>query len=109
MGTVLIVLFLGNFYSFHKAVPVKILRKATINTMGESITRRTTVSGAPMANPINVFHGPVIKHWKGINKNQHHGMVQMFRIAAGRGNRIFNGNMFHIYSTRGFTYFFISG
>ena len=52
--------------SVHKAVPVKILRKATINTMGESMTRRITVSGAPTANPINEFHGPVIKHWNGI-------------------------------------------
>ena len=108
-STVLIVLFLVKCLWAHNAVPVKILRKATINTIGESITRRITVSGAPTANPINEFHGPVIKHWNGIYKNQHHGIVQQFRIAPGTGKSIFNGNMFHIYSTLGFTYYFISG
>ena len=109
LGTVLIVLFLVKYLWAHNAVPVKILRKATINTIGESITRRITVSGAPTANPINEFHGPTTQHWNGIYKNQHHGIVQQFRIAPGTGKSIFNGNMFHINSTLGFTYYFISG
>ena len=50
----------------HSAVPVKILKKATINTTGESITRMITVRGAPTAKPINEFHGPTMKHWNGI-------------------------------------------
>jgi hypothetical protein len=103
------VLFLVNILRVHKAVPVKIVRKAVINTTGESMIRITTVSGAPTAKPMNEFHGPVIKHWNGIYKNQHHGIVMALRIHPGRGHNIFNGNMFHIYSTLGFTYFFISG
>ena len=109
MSTVLIVLFLVTSLISHNAVPAKILRKATINTTGESITRITTVSGAPMAKPAKEFHGPTIQHWKGIYRNQHHGMVHRFRIIPGRGNNMFSGNMFHTYSTLGFTYYFING
>ena len=63
-------------------VPVMRLRKAKINTTGEKTTRMITVSGAPTANPMNEFQGPMMQHWNGIYRNQQNGSVQMLRIAV---------------------------